>query len=205
MTAKRNQHGLNEHEKAETEQMEAAGFEWNPGTNGAPRWDNWPLLVTALREHWMRDVDWDKRRAEKVAEAARSCRFEELPLGTRFRWRKHVDSRRRVYVKLDVDMVIEWKGPQPVAVLQSPIPISDLAPVDREVVEPFEPFADLVPGELENLPGFPEVWTALADWHSCQSTMAEAADYIESSRWHDGREETCKAKAAELMQRRENG
>lgn len=185
--------------------MEAAGFEWNPGTNGAPRWDNWPLLVTALRETWMCDLDWETRRKQKVAEAARSRRFEELPLGTRFRWRKHVDSRRRIFVKLDIDMVVEWEGTKRhTSGIQNVHPIMDLAPVDREVVEPFEPFADLVPGELESLPEFPEVWTALADWHANQSAMAEAMDYLEPAKWHDEREKACKQKAAELTQRREN-
>lgn len=201
---KRNQHGLNEREKSETEKMEAAGFVWDP--NGYPRWSCSKLELTALRQPWMKDSDWDKHLAQMIAEAGKLRRFDELPFGTRFRLQRHIDTRRLVYVKLDVDTVIPWKGPAIVTSLpQGVLSLRDVRPENWRIVELFEPFADLPPAELENLPTFPQVWTALADWHAWQSACAEAADYIESSKWHDEREEKCKQKAAELTRIRENG
>lgn len=205
MTEKRNQHGLNESEKAETDQMEAAGFTWDPA-RGMPRWTHRPLQLTALREHWMRDADWDKRRAEKIVEAAKLRRFDWLALGTRFRWQRHVDSRRRVYVKLDVDMVVQWEGSkQPTIGIQHVHSIMDLAAADREVVELFEPLDALTFGELEKLPKLPGVWTALADWHASQSAEAESQDYIEPMKWHDERQAMCKKIAADIQHQWENG
>lgn len=199
---RRNQQGLTKRELAETEQMEAAGFEWNPSTGGMGRWDHWPLQLTAIREHWMRDADWDKRRAEKIVEASRLRRYDDLPLGSRFRLQRHIDTRRRVYVKLGGPAIVEWRDSKTHPIAEN---ITTLSAVDRTVVELFEPFDNLPPGELEKLPEFPEVWTALADWHSCQSAMAEAADYIESSKWHDAREKACKERSKELLQKLENG
>lgn len=151
----------------------------------------------------MRDADWDRRRAEKIVEAAKLRRFDALPLGARFRWRTLNDTRRHlVYVKLTDNDVILWTG---LLGNNETRPIDDLPAIDREVVELFEPFDNLLSGELEKLPEFPEVWTALADWHANQSATADAMDCRESSKWHDAREKACQQKSKELLKKLEDG
>jgi len=197
MTEKRNQDGLTDREKAETNEMESAGFVWDP--TGDPRWTHPVLEVTVLRHRWMRDHDWDKHRAKKIAEARGLIPFRELAIGARFRFRKEVDPNRRVYVKLPgipgmaEFQVIEWTG---YAVQHVPQGLSNEDV--RQIVERFEPFAELTPAEFERLPTFPQVWTALAEWHSSQSAEAESQDWVEPMRWHDEREAMCRTIAADI-------
>lgn len=194
---KRSQHGLNEREKAETTEMESAGFVWDPA--GHPRWTHPILEVTALREHWMRDHDWDKRRAKKIAEAASLRLFADLRLGARFRLQNHIDTRRQVYVKLGSSSVARWEDVKDQQVF------TDFRQSDFRVVELFEPFEQLTTAELEVLPKLPGVWIALADWHASKSAEAESQDYIEPMKWHDKREAQCKATAAAIEARWING
>lgn len=202
----RNTDGLTEAEKAETAQMEAAGFEWDPA-RGYARWTHMKVGVTALRELWMtRDVDWDKHRARKILEASRLRRFDDVALGTRFRY---PHDRQRIWVKIGnggtsgENLVALWAGPD---VVSPPRYLSEVVDRYRTVVELFEPFDGLVtPSELEELPKLAGVWSALADWHDYQAAGAEAADSPDSSKWHDEHSAKHHATAAAIQKRWEDG
>lgn len=52
--------------------------------------------------------------------------------------------------------------------------------------------------EIKALAQDDRVLDALAEWHSNQETMAEAADYIESAHHHEKRRKALQVKAEEL-------
>lgn len=54
----------------ETEQMEAAGFEYDPTWySGRRRWTHTTTGTTALRQPYMDDAQWEAHKLEKIAEA----------------------------------------------------------------------------------------------------------------------------------------
>lgn len=62
--------------QTEREQMEAAGFVWDPARGSYPRWAHARTGVTALRQPYMSDEQRAAHRLEKLAEAqALEARF----------------------------------------------------------------------------------------------------------------------------------
>lgn len=49
--------------------MKAAGFEWDPSHQGYPRWTHTKTGITALRQPYMTDQQWEAHKRVKVAEA----------------------------------------------------------------------------------------------------------------------------------------
>jgi len=191
---------------AERQQMEKAGFNYDETGNGRVRWTHERLGLTALREDWMRERDWDRRRAEKIAEAACLRRFRDLPLGARFRFQRDADSKRLVYVKLPgipgfaEFQIVQWTDLAGMTNEPKGLSAEDIA----RVVEPLEPFDHLRPSEVEQLPGLPGVWEALADWHDNQAATAEAMDFIQSSKWHDERAKLYRTRSSQILKRWED-
>lgn len=55
------------------------------------------------------------------------------------------------------------------------------------------------PDEVKELEKSPDAICVLIDYHDQQGTMAEAADYLESSRFHDERRKELQAEKARLQ------
>jgi len=58
----------------ERKQMTAAGFEWDPAQGLARdyvRWSHFRKGVTALRQPYMSDEQWEQHKVEKIAEATK--------------------------------------------------------------------------------------------------------------------------------------
>jgi hypothetical protein len=201
--------GLTEAEKAETAQMEAAGFKWDPSPNGYARWTHAKVDTVALYEPWMRAVDWERRRAQKIAEAGKLRRYDEIAFGTRFRFLR---DRRTIWVKIGnrgthgSPLIVQWQGVDTVTQPNYRLADANADRYDSMIVELYEPFEGLMrPSEVEELPKLVGVWEALADWHDYQSAGAEAADAIESSKWHDEHSKAHRATAVQIKKKWEDG
>ncbi len=57
----------------EKKRMQAAGFKWDPAHNGYPRWTHFSTSVTALRQPYMTEQQWQIHKEEKVLEAQRKA------------------------------------------------------------------------------------------------------------------------------------
>ena len=54
-------------------QMDAAGFTWDPTEPWAgayPRWTHFDKNITALRQPYMTDQQWESQKATKIEEAS---------------------------------------------------------------------------------------------------------------------------------------
>ncbi|MDR5726276.1 MAG: hypothetical protein RB191_02285 [Terriglobia bacterium] len=60
-----------------SEQMRAAGFEWDPSHQGYARWTHMGTGVTALRQPYMDEKEWAAHQRAKIEEAA----AQERPVG----------------------------------------------------------------------------------------------------------------------------
>lgn len=54
----------------ETARMQQAGFIWDPSHQGYARWTHTPTGVTALRQPYMTDQQWNEHKGKKCVEAA---------------------------------------------------------------------------------------------------------------------------------------
>ena len=186
----------------EKDQMSAAGFTWDPGITGQPRWTHQELGIVALREQWMNVRDWDKRRAEKIADTLRLARYTSLAIGTRFR-RQALGKviNNVVYVKIDWHRVIEWAGQKQHASSLIMVLSSDDMSISGSwcVVEPFEPLDGLHIHEKLQVLKFPQTWNSLADYCDQQSAEAEAMDFVDCSKHSDERAALFRARAAAIF------
>jgi len=55
-------------------EMNAAGFTWDPSHQGYARWTHMTAGVTALRQPYMSDQQWDEHQQKKIAEAQEKLR-----------------------------------------------------------------------------------------------------------------------------------
>jgi activating signal cointegrator 1 len=49
------------------ESMKQAGFAWDPSGQGYARWSHFGLSITALRQPYMNDLQWNQEKCAKVA------------------------------------------------------------------------------------------------------------------------------------------
>ena len=56
--------------------MMSAGFQWDPPWNGYPRWTHFATGVTALRQPYMTEQQWQEHKEKKVLEAQQKASSE---------------------------------------------------------------------------------------------------------------------------------